>query len=96
MKTEMIRMQKQARNHVILFEAQLQLQDQANNEDDIEPGTPMYKKNARLKQGNFKGIQKQTEKNSGVSTAINSDVEDLDKQEEWETPKLRIIFHKIK
>lgn len=43
-------MQKVARNLVFLYEAKLKLeQDQLTEDAEIEQGTPLYKKNARLK-----------------------------------------------
>ena len=49
-KTNEQNMQKVARNLVFLYEAKLKLeQDQLTEDAEIEQGTPLYKKNARLK-----------------------------------------------
>lgn len=91
---ETIKMEKQVRNKMILYEASnaaLRYEEEKEGSEEVE-GTPAYKKKARLKQGNFGGIQKsssaimdtastlQGEANGPKGTAINDDsVEQLDK-----------------
>lgn len=82
-------MQKVARNLVFLYEAKLKLEQEQLTEDaEIEQGTPLYKKNARLKQGNFSGLKNKQKQpanqtaSTAVNSSINNEVEDLDKLEE--------------
>ena len=88
---------------MILWEAHIATrndEEEKEGEDEVA-GTPAYKKKARLKQGNMGGIQKKNEDNAStiqksagsgtaMSTAINNDnedderddtIEELDKQE---------------
>ena len=83
MRKNEIKMQKVSRNQVLLYEAKLQMEEEELDPNaNIEQGTPLYKKNARLKKGNFSAAKKNI--NNSESTAVNSslnnsEVEDLDK-----------------